>query len=110
MFEKLIKTDKLLGCVVLGLIALFVLGGMIIGAAVGEGGIGLLIGLLAAVVLFIDYYIAGWFYFIGVDKGYNNVAYLRIAFVFTVVGYIMIAAMPDRSESKQDEAYELPEI
>ena len=109
MFEKLIKTDKLLGCVVLGLIALFVIGGIIIGAIV-EGGIALLIGLLAAVVLFIDYYIAGCFYFIGVDKGYNNVAYLRIAFVFTVVGYIMIAAMPDRSESKQDEAYELPEI
>ena len=109
MFEKLIKTDKLLGCVVLGLIALFVLGGIIIGAIV-EGGIALLIGLLAAVVLFINYYIAGCFYFIGVDKGYNNVAYLRIAFVFTVVGYIMIAAMPDRSEPKQDEAYELPEI
>lgn len=42
-----------------------------------------------------ELYLAGHFYFLGVDKGYPDVVYLRLCFFWTFIGYLMVVAMPD---------------
>lgn len=108
MFERLKRADKILYWIVMVAAILWLLIG-VIGAI--DGGIGmLLIGVFCAAFLILGYYIAGLFYFIAVDKGYNSRAYLWLCFSITLVGYLLVVAMPDRGNTQQVVSEELPDL
>jgi len=53
--------------------------------------------LLPIVIFFVvNWFAAGEFYKLAEDKGYHSRKYFWWAFLVPVVGYILIAAMPDR--------------
>ena len=85
MFKKLKKVDS----------KLFWLGMVLAGLWVIYG----LLGIGGAFGVLLNYYIAGLFYFIAVDKGYHAKVYLWIATLFGFVGYLLIIAMPDRGNN-----------
>ena len=107
MFGKLKKVDNVLFWVVIAAAA----GWLLAGALLAEDAIMILLGIIPAALCFLEYYIAGLFYYIGVDKGYDAKVYLWMCTMLTVVGYMLIIAMPDRSDKQQLEANdELPEL
>jgi len=109
MFAKLKKADSgLFTGVIILIVVLFVIA-VIMDIDYGDG-IYTLSSLGVALFILLDYYLAGWFYFIAVDKGYSSTAYLKIAFIFTMIGYLLIIAMPDRGTTKQAITDELPEL
>lgn len=59
----------------------------------------LLIVLIVAAVLVIDWFVAKEFYRISCDKGYPEQKYLWIAFLLGIIGYILIAAMPNKNKT-----------
>ena len=59
-------------------------------------GFVLLYILLAIAVIVIDWFIAKEFQTVAIDKGYTENKYFWIAFLLGMVGYILIAAMPDK--------------
>ena len=52
------------------------------------------------IALIIDYLLATEFYFAANAKGYYERKYLWICFVFGVIGYLLVIALPDRGNSK----------
>lgn len=59
--------------------------------------------IIASIV--IDFIIAKEFYIIAAFKGFESVRYFLFPFIFTVIGYMMIVALPDRGkELQKDEA------
>lgn len=109
MFKKLQKTDNVLYWIVMVAAALWLVIGQI--ASFG-GGIGmLLIGAALAAYLILGYYIAGLFYYIAVDKGYSGKVYLHLCYWLSIVGYLLVIAMPDRGGVQRlDAADELPDL
>ena len=109
MFKKLQKTDNVLYWIVMVAAVLWLVLGLI--ASFG-GGIGMLLsGVLIAACLILEYYIAGLFYYIAVDKGYSGKVYLHLCFWIPVVGYLLVIAMPDRGGVQRLETIdELPEL
>lgn len=105
MFEKLKKVDNVLFWLVVVAACAWVVLGLLAG-----GFVGLLVGLALAGVCFLEYYIAGLFYYIGVDKGYNGKVYLWVGVFLTVIGYLLIVAMPDRGSNPQFANEELPDL
>ena len=59
----------------------------------------------------VNWFAAGEFYKLAEDKGYHSKKYFWWAFLVPVVGYILIAAMPDRG-GEQYTVYnqDLPEL
>lgn len=55
----------------------------------------------AAIVIFMDLYLACWFYKAAVLKGHEDTAYFWISFIFTLPGYLLIACLPDRGNPKE---------
>lgn len=109
MIEKTKNADKGLFNFVLVWECLILLVGIIL--AVGSSNFFMIVSaLIVALYFWLDYYVAGYFYFIGVDKGYSDRAYLRFAFALNIIGYIMIAAMPDRGGNQQIVSDELPDL
>lgn len=109
MIEKMKNADKRLYTFVIVWECLILALGIIF--AIGESNFFMIVyALIVALYFWLDYYVAGYFYFIGVDKGYSDRAYLRFAFSLNFVGYIMIAAMPDRANNQQVVSDELPEV
>lgn len=107
MFGKLKKVDNVLFWVVVIAAAIWLLAGVLL----AEDFVMILLGIIPAALCFLEYYIAGLFYYIGVDKGYDGRVYLWMCTLLTVVGYMLIIAMPDRSGKQQLEANdELPEL
>lgn len=49
-----------------------------------------------AVVLWVDYALSTYFYYVATEKGYCEACYLWIPFLFSAVGYILVAALPDK--------------
>jgi hypothetical protein len=49
-----------------------------------------------AVVLWINYALSTYFYHVATEKGYYESCYLWIPFLFSAVGYVLVAALPDR--------------
>ena len=108
MFGKLKKADKVLYWIVMVAAILWLLIGIIGSFA---GGIGVLLtGVFIAASLILEYYIAGLFYFIAADKGYNRKVYLHLCFWVTIVGYLLVIAMPDRGGDPQFANDELPDL
>ena len=58
-----------------------------------------LILVILAALLLVNYVIANEFYSIAKDKGYHENRYFLFCFLLGFVGYIMVCALPDRSES-----------
>ena len=120
MFEKLKKADQKLYYCYLAAIALCVLGGIVLFIDSGNTWRGfdidnanilwILVGLIGAAYIALDYYLAGLFYFLGVDKGYSEKAYLWIAYFLPLVGYMLVIAMPDRRNTQQIASDELPDL
>ena len=67
----------------------------------------------AIISIIIDYLIANRFYQIAEEKGYHDRAYFWYAFLFTVAGYLMVVALPDRAAQKDEPRIvpdELPDL
>jgi len=70
------------------------------------------ISLVPVIIFFVvNWFAAGEFYKLAEDKGYHSRKYFWWAFLMPVVGYILIAAMPDRG-GNQRAVYnqDLPEL
>ena len=57
----------------------------------------IIIILAVVAALVISWFVAGEFFRIAEDKGYHELKYFWISFLLGFVGYLLIAAMPDRS-------------
>lgn len=57
--------------------------------------------LIVIVYLIIDYLIAREFYNIAGKKGHYEKKYLWITFMFGIIGYCMVIALPDRGSEKE---------
>lgn len=68
--------------------------------------------LIAVVALAADFLIAWEFRKIAVIKGWNSIKYFFFAFFFTLIGYLMILALPDRGSLAEGsfESGDLPEL
>ena len=71
-----------------------------------------LLSLLPVVIFFVvNWFAAGEFYKLAEDKGYHSRKYFWWAFLVPVVGYILIAAMPDRGvDQRTIYNQDLPEL
>lgn len=70
--------------------------------------LGYVIGILLALV--IDYLLASEFYQAAAMKGHNKKKYLWICFFFSIAGYVLVAALPDRGAAQSVPNDELPEL
>lgn len=55
--------------------------------------------ILAVVLLFVDYLVAGAFYDIAKMKGYNSRKYYWYCFFTGIAGYLMVIALPNKGGS-----------
>lgn len=56
---------------------------------------------LLCVVLCVDYFIANEFYEVAVLKGYSKEKYYWLCFCFTVVGYLLVIALPTKIDKEK---------
>ena len=69
----------------------------------------IIIGIIIAIV--VDILAAYEFYKIAKEKGYDDQKYLVYSLLFGLIGYLMVIALPDRSNNHaEDNQNELPEI
>lgn len=70
--------------------------------------------LIAAIVLFllIDFLVAREFYLTAAMKGWDSKKYFLYAFFLTLVGYLLVLALPDRGSSAAGsyDSRDLPEL
>ncbi len=71
--------------------------------------------LACSVVLFLDYFISGWFYTVAKEKGHHELKYFWICFLLGIVGWCLIIALPDRgdilTQTQEKHSHdELPEL
>ena len=71
----------------------------------------LLIGVCLA-LLVLDYFVAKEFYLAAAMKGWASKKYFFFAFFLTVIGYLLILALPDRGSTSAGsfESRDLPEL
>lgn len=55
---------------------------------------------IIAVVLAIQFFIATEFYKVAKEKGYDSKKYLWIPFLFGIVGYLLVIALPNKNKSE----------
>lgn len=63
-----------------------------------------------AIAMWLDTLIATQFYKIAKEKGHDSVTYYRFAFWLSIVGYLMVIALPDRKHEEQVSSDELPDL
>ena len=66
--------------------------------------------IVSVIVLIIQFVLAGEFYSIANDKGYDNQKYLWYCFLFGIAGYLMVIALPKKEKIAKASNDELPEI
>lgn len=71
---------------------------------------GILYFLAFAFAIALDYFISKWFYEIAEEKGFDDRKYFWICFLLGVVGYLLVAAMPDRGNNPQNTFGNLPKL
>lgn len=59
-------------------------------------------GLLALVVFYCDYIIAGYFYFAARDKGYDELVFLAAPLFIPAIGHLLVIALPDRGNGRKE--------
>lgn len=57
--------------------------------------------IIAALLIWLDWYLAKQFYEAAQDKGYDEKKYFWIAFWLNAVGYLLVIALPDRKTPQQ---------
>lgn len=57
----------------------------------------LIVGIIA------DWFLAGCFYDIACEKGFHERKYFWIPFLTGIIGYILVAALPDRKRREPEE-------
>ena len=99
--------------VIVCIVILFCAGFIASIALASEGPVSLIVFgscALEGVALYVQYILAGYFYFVARDKGYTDKAYLYIPFFLPLVGYILVAALPDKSVRKvMTQMHETPD-
>lgn len=108
MFEKLKEYGGWVNLVYCITFAVLLLSSIItffvlVGKVAGVAFIVLGSGLLACWLLYLGYILAGYFYFAARDKGYEDLHYLFFPFVFPVIGYLLVIALPDRGGNRNYE-------
>ncbi|MBR2724211.1 MAG: hypothetical protein IKB72_02075 [Ruminococcus sp.] len=63
-------------------------------------------GVVTCLLFYLEYLLAGYFYFAARDKGYTDLMYLFFPWAFPVIGHLLIAALPDRGNGKNHEIQE----
>ena len=66
--------------------------------------------LIGAVLIFLDFLIAGWFFEAAKEKGYHDSKYFWICFWLSFAGYLLVIALPDRGNAPQAVSDELPDL
>ena len=66
--------------------------------------------IILALAIWIEWYIAKQFYEVAKAKGHYDTKYLWICFWLTVVGYLLVIALPDRGNTSQAISDELPDL
>lgn len=64
----------------------------------------------AGLLVLLDFIVAVYFYYAAMDKGYHELAYLYIPFILTIVGYLLVIALPDHGVRTTIADDELPEL
>lgn len=64
----------------------------------------------AILLIWIDYLVSNEFYLAAQAKGYARKKYFWICFLLGVIGYLLVIALPDRSEANHLTNDELPEL
>ena len=54
----------------------------------------------ATLLFYLEYILAGYFYFAAKDKGYKDLSYLFFSWVFPLIGHLLVVALPDRGKGK----------
>ena len=65
------------------------------------------------IFVIINYIIAGYFYFAAVDKGYTDGAYFVVPFLFGVIGYLLVIALPNKNNmlsQNENNTIKTPEV
>ena len=66
--------------------------------------------ILAILAIWLQWFIANEFFAAAKAKGYHDRKYLWICFWLSVVGYLLVIALPDRGTSATTASEELPEL
>lgn len=66
--------------------------------------------LVAIVAIVFSGIFAGWFSSVAKEKGFYSDKYFWICFFFNIVGYLLVVALPDRGNNRQQMSDELPEL
>ncbi len=92
---------------------------MIVGGIAWAGDseeIELVLGIVLAILgifVIINYIIAGYFYFAAVDKGYTDGVYFVVPFLFGVIGYLLVIALPNKNNilsQNENDTIKKPEV
>lgn len=104
--EKNVKFGKIMGTVIMIVAAL---AAFIVFWVTEEVYIGFLTFLGVAFALLLDFVIADQFGKIAIEKGYSYI-YTIWCFIFTMIGYLMVIALPDRGSKAEVATDELPDL
>lgn len=66
--------------------------------------------IIAALAIWINWYISNQFYEVAKAKGYHDSKYLWICFWLGLVGYLLVIALPDHGNTHQTISDELPDL
>ena len=66
--------------------------------------------LLLAIIIAILAFIASQFYYVAQEKGYDEPKYFWIPFLFSLVGYLLVIALPDRSKPQNSPIISTPTV
>ena len=72
--------------------------------------VGIVCLLIAAALIFLDFFVAGWFFEVAEAKGFHDRKYYWICFWLGVIGYLLVIALPDRGNPPQVISDELPDL
>lgn len=103
---KSVKFGKIMATVI---VIISALAAFIVFWVTEEVYIGFLTFLGVAFALLLDFVIADQFGKIAIEKGYSYI-YTIWCFIFTMVGYLMVIALPDRGNQNKVIPDELPEL
>ena len=70
----------------------------------------LLFVIIFALVIWLTWYIAKQFFAVAEAKGHHSRKYLWICFWLTIVGYLLVIALPDRGTNASAVSDVLPEL
>ncbi len=70
----------------------------------------IILGIVAIVFFYASYLIAKEFYNIAILKGYRDKKYFWYCFFFSILGILLVIALPNKSNKTQKRIDNLPEL